>query len=372
MNVADITSLLGLIQGLLLSAVILLANRSDRPTRLLGFFILTLTLRILPFLLLRRPFGAEHRWVVWLPLYFWYTSTPLLYLYARRLMGRLNWRKDYIHLIPGAVEITVLTILLAADLWQAGPLFSPKMTYGIIGVHSFVAIVPAAVYSFLTITLLQKHQDDILKFYSNLDGKRLQWIKIAIIYLLVFAMVYTLLRYGPLPVPPEVLHIYGAISNTLAIYYLTAYGIRQVALQSVAPNFPEIQPDDKREEIGDGNDHQKLYETIENYMKEHRPYLDPHLTIAHLSENTGISERNLSRVINAESGIHFNAYVNRYRVGCAKKLLRDKNFHHYTMEGIASESGFNNKATFYQAFKLYSKLSPAAYRKQYRSTANFN
>ena len=123
MTLADLASFLGLLQGLILGVIIVVAHRPERPTGLLAAFIFTLTLRILPFLLLRSAYGAAHPWVMWLPLYFWYTSMPLLFLYTKQLTGRLRWHHDRIHLLPGALELLVFTGLLCWELSRPGPAF---------------------------------------------------------------------------------------------------------------------------------------------------------------------------------------------------------------------------------------------------------
>jgi AraC-like DNA-binding protein len=47
----------------------------------------------------------------------------------------------------------------------------------------------------------------------------------------------------------------------------------------------------------------------------------------------------------------------------AKILLRDK-LDKLTIEGIARESGFNSRASFYRAFKKYTAVSPSEFINQ--------
>ncbi len=354
MTFANIVSLLGLSQGVLLGAVIVLAHRRDRPTYLLGLFVLTLSLRIIPFLLLRTPYGAAHPSVLFLPLYFWLPCIPLVYLYCRDLAGMLDWRTDYIHLVPGLVEFLALGTLYLVDISVEGPLFPPEVQRGIIGTCTIVSIVPAAYYMYRTVQFLQGHCDYLLSYYSNLTDRDLLWIRNAFFAMIGFAVLYTLLVYGPLPASPEVRIPFGAMGNTAIIYYVAFYGIRQLSVKR--------QPSDPEPESS--TDHEPAFRELEEYMRHSRVYLDPHLTLGHLGRQVRQSERNLSRIINAGSGQNFNAYVNQYRIAAAQQMLADPDYDRYTMAGIANEAGFNTKATFYQAFRRENTVSPAVFRRQ--------
>ena len=59
----------------------------------------------------------------------------------------------------------------------------------------------------------------------------------------------------------------------------------------------------------------------------------------------------LSKVINAGCGQNFNDFVNTYRVHEARCKLADPRFAHYSLVGVALESGFNSKSTFNRVFK---------------------
>ena len=368
MKIADLVSTAGILQGFLLGAFILAAHRPGRPTLLLGFFVLTCAARILPFFLIRLPSGQEHPIVLYLPVYFWYLGVPLIYLYARRLTNRLQWGKDWKHLIPGALEFVLLSSLFVMEWAVGGRLFGAATTRGILGVYTIAAIGPAAYYTYLTVRTLEARQAHLVANYSNLDRKQTKWIRNSLYAILGMAMVYTMLRYGPLPVADHVYVLFGSVTNTAIIYYLTYHGVRQLGLDRllsagvIARNgklvaAPAVGPADD-----DGQN--PTFSDIERYLSEQHAYLNPNLTVADVAAGVHCSERTVSRVINNESGAHFNGYINQYRVEKAQQLLLDHHYDHYSMEGIAAEVGFNHKATFYQAFKRETGLSPATYRRK--------
>lgn len=78
-----------------------------------------------------------------------------------------------------------------------------------------------------------------------------------------------------------------------------------------------------------------------------------------IAEAIGVNEDYLSRVFNRELGLSPWEYLNRYRVNCAKDLLRrtDDN-----IRTIAKQVGFKDQAYFSRVFHKLTGLSPNAYR----------
>jgi AraC-like DNA-binding protein len=94
-------------------------------------------------------------------------------------------------------------------------------------------------------------------------------------------------------------------------------------------------------------------------MAEQRPWLEPELTLAELAQRLGTHASLLSRVINAGCGQNFNDFINSYRVAEARRLLADPHFAHYSLVGVALESGFNSKSTFNRVFKKLDGRAPS-------------
>nr|WP_299343881.1 helix-turn-helix domain-containing protein [Allomuricauda sp.] len=106
------------------------------------------------------------------------------------------------------------------------------------------------------------------------------------------------------------------------------------------------------------------YKRFVSWLETEKPYLDPNLSLQTSSDHLSISSGYLSQIINQLSGTNFSEFVNMYRVGCAKNMLIDSEFHNYTIAAIGLEAGFNSKSAFYNAFKKHSGLTPTAYRQR--------
>lgn len=112
--------------------------------------------------------------------------------------------------------------------------------------------------------------------------------------------------------------------------------------------------------IEEKNDVQSAYTALENQLKLGL-FEDNELSLAKLSEASGLSVHLASKAINECSGGNFYDWVNLYRVEKAKTLLITTNDQ---VSKICYDVGFNSKSTFYGAFKKITNVTPAAYRKE--------
>jgi AraC-like DNA-binding protein len=94
-------------------------------------------------------------------------------------------------------------------------------------------------------------------------------------------------------------------------------------------------------------------------MADERPWLEPELTLTELAQRLRTNPALLSKVINAGCGQNFNDFVNTYRVQEARRKLADPRFGHYSLVGVALESGFNSKSTFNRVFKKLLGQAPS-------------
>ena len=94
-------------------------------------------------------------------------------------------------------------------------------------------------------------------------------------------------------------------------------------------------------------------------MAAEQPWLEPELTLTELAQRLRTTPNVLSKVINAGCGQNFNDFVNTYRVHEARRKLADPRFAHYSLVGVALESGFNSKSTFNRVFKKLLDQAPS-------------
>jgi AraC-like DNA-binding protein len=87
------------------------------------------------------------------------------------------------------------------------------------------------------------------------------------------------------------------------------------------------------------------------------------LSIGSLSERLGAQEYKLRQLINAQLGFkNFNAFLNRFRVAAAEKMLADPGKAHLGVAEVAFQVGYRSLGTFNRAFKDTTGRTPSEYR----------
>jgi AraC-like DNA-binding protein len=103
----------------------------------------------------------------------------------------------------------------------------------------------------------------------------------------------------------------------------------------------------------------EFYENVTKYMESKKPYIDNELRLVNLADQIGFSTHLLSKIINKKSGKNFNNFINEYRLNEAEELLLSNDDHN--IKTIYFDVGFNNKTSFYKAFKKKYKCTPLEY-----------
>ena len=111
----------------------------------------------------------------------------------------------------------------------------------------------------------------------------------------------------------------------------------------------------QQEEIEVNQDMKTILEAL---MQEQKVYLNENLTLAETAQQLKTNTAYLSRFINDYYQVNFSAFINRYRVEEAQKMILDDQYNNFSIEGIARSSGFKSKSTFNQVFKKITGFTP--------------
>tara|TARA_Y100001001_G_scaffold66354_1_gene63957 strand:+ start:9306 stop:9806 length:501 start_codon:yes stop_codon:yes gene_type:complete len=101
-------------------------------------------------------------------------------------------------------------------------------------------------------------------------------------------------------------------------------------------------------------------------LKEDKVYLDSSITLEKVSNLMDFERYTISQVINQEFDKNFNQLINDYRIEHAVDIIdkvyqSDNKQNKIKVIDLIYDSGFNNKVTFYKAFKDRIKMTPKAY-----------
>jgi len=141
-------------------------------------------------------------------------------------------------------------------------------------------------------------------------------------------------------VAEEAIGHFGAVSSPVAAEAVAAAEAAPPALPTLAPELL------------------RWRQRLLALMAEEQPWLEPELTLTELAQRLHTNAGLLSKVINAGCGQNFNDFVNTYRVQEARRKLADARYGHYSLVGVALESGFNSKSTFNRVFKKLTGQAP--------------
>ncbi len=302
---------------------------------------------------------------------------PLIYLYVRSLVKpteKFN-RQNFWHFLPVCVYFIYRVVLYLYDRSQEGfaegyegELMQNVAVPYIEPIFSILNVISMLLYLAFTIQLFVQHRKRITQFFSDTRKVELNWIRnFLIVYVFLFVVgfifdltdtIFTDLGYKQV--------WWSHLLNAAALIYLGFMALysnpRQLKELNLSLNQHISLPDKKPE--SDPKEYQREAEKIETLFVNHTAFTNPDLTLAEVAKDVGLSSHVVSQVINSHFGVNFKEYVNRYRVEEIKNRLRNPEFSHLSIFGIAMDCGFNSKATFNRVFKAMTGLSPTEFKSQ--------
>jgi AraC-like DNA-binding protein len=109
---------------------------------------------------------------------------------------------------------------------------------------------------------------------------------------------------------------------------------------------------------------EEIRSQIIELMNVEKPYLKMDYALTEMAKDLNVLPNQLSMVINSKLNCSFPEYVNSLRIKTALELLDKASHNNLTIEAIAYESGFNNRTSFYNAFKKQTGKLPSEYLKK--------
>ncbi len=108
-----------------------------------------------------------------------------------------------------------------------------------------------------------------------------------------------------------------------------------------------------------GIEQEELIHDLKHLITKEKLYLQNDISINDIAKKLNSNRTYLSRAINKKLNMNFIAYINDLRIQEAVRGISTGKFKNLTIEGIASEVGFNNRVSFNSAFKKYTGVSPS-------------
>lgn len=286
----------------------------------------------------------------------WTSYSPLMYIYVRKVIKNKKIQlKDLVHLTP-----TITAIWLYAPLYTLSPTeklqaLRDKLIGQYIRHIDFVILFFAFIMLFYTIFTYVSFKD------ANVGYNKKRWFYWVLgsfgCYVLCMITYFTLSQLGIIDTRHDYIIMYVI---TLFIGLLTYFGYKQPEIfEGLSMN--KVLPFKKYQKTGLTETYSiELKEILATHFEEHKPYLNSELRLNDLAEKLNISRHHTSQIINEHFDASFFDFVNSYRIEEAKKLLIDQNDLNIT--DIIFSSGFNNRVSFYKAFKKHTGTTPSLFK----------
>lgn len=277
---------------------------------------------------------------------------PAFYLFVKKLIDdkTLFCQKDLIHFVPSIIAIPF-------TMWP----------------QTIIAIGTISQFIYAAITFLLIHQYHHIIFANRADAETLKihWIGYVLSSFLILGVI-DLIRLNMQPYIVIQLNLFGQFITTLfSLLLVTFLLIKLLEKPEIFSDFTK-----KKQHINNDVDNtlindqtlaqsieKSIYESLEILIIEKELFKQPRLSLADLSAETGLLERDISRAINLISKMNFCEFINTLRIQMVVNYLKTSQD---SILDIALASGFNSKSSFNTVFKKQMHMTPSQYIKNNR------
>lgn len=349
----------------LLGIYLVLTKKGNKVTnRILGIFFLLWAYDFFEGALLLHGFYLEHPNAALWTESFLFLYGPLIYFYTLFTLDKkrefrisdlshlilfflsfLALLKIY-HLQPTSIKLDIMKEISALN--QPAESF---MGFLIVYAHIFY-------YIFLSYKKIKSAVRDLENYYSY---PTLQWLRkllISLAIILSVSVISSILQFLGATIYFTISIIVILLSMGILVGRLIFKALDQQS--PILPQSPEKKypGSDLTESEASG-----IQSKILKALKKDELYLDPELSLNHLSEKIGIGKRRVSQVINERMGKSFFDLVNTHRIEKAKQIFKESKDAKLTVLEVMYEVGFNSKSSFNTQFKNKTGLTPSEFLK---------
>ncbi len=318
-----------------------------------------------------RSMGYPISWLVHLSPPIILLMGPALWFYIKSLtMQKFRFQAEYLlHFLP----FLFVFAMFYFSIWQL-PVEervaieqskSFRYTY-IFPVSVFLIAASTQGYYWWGWWMIKKYKQRLSQYFSSIQKFDLKWMSFLLIAAIVFhagiSLLY-ILDYFLNLMPYDTLQIIGYSFASIFIFVIGFYGIKQGSVfteRSVRVNLDQKQ--EERLKLQNLSREEKVFvDYLIDFMKREKPYLNPEITLADLSQQLQKPADFLSGILNARLNKSFYDFINYYRIMEFKAQVLKADFTQFSILGVAFECGFNSKAAFYRAFRKNEGITPGAY-----------
>ena len=372
----EILALLGIIQGMLLCLFFFKVEKNKAANQHILIGILLAISYMLLFVYADNPFVATGNIPLKLLLRVLIFPIPVFFYFYFRFLatGAKSYQKwDYMHAIPTLLAFVVVLFSYLKE-GEAKPILTSGATLDFARTSFyfiFCQSMTVLLYAKLSFYSIFDLKLEVYDAYSNLIEKEQKWLKRTILGMFVVGFLGILSSALGLKAMYHPVFDFSTISNYVYVFFgaiaIAFYWISYKAIQQPELFRPYTDLTNKKEKYSHSaltsKNAKSLAISLTDLMSEQQLFLQPNLKLTDVATQLNISTKILSQLLNQYFQQSFYDFVNTYRIEAAKTKLIDPNFTHLSIQGIALESGFKSKSTFYSLFKKVMGMTPAQFQK---------
>lgn len=361
------------VQGFLLSFLLFRKQQNKIANKVLASIILLISVDLIVQYLTAIKLYEQFPFVFGVTISFPFIYGPLFYFYTLALTKRVDtFKPKYLfHLIPA-----LLYFLSFSPFYF---LLDQEKFYVIKGLSSFNSpafailnfLVPYSglIYTALALRIIRQFNEGLKNNFSNIDKIKITWLQ----YLTILSIgVWLVSAFNPLlAILLDNIISQEKITYIVVSIFIFAIGYEALRKPEVFGNVIAESEKDFPLRIKGKYERSSLTEEEINRIKnlliqlmDHKKlYLNPKLTLSHISEELGVSNHNLSEVLTKAFDKNFYDFVNIYRVKEFKERIKNPEFNSYSLLALALDSGFSSKSSFNSNFKKITNMTPSEFRK---------
>jgi AraC-like DNA-binding protein len=248
---------------------------------------------------------------------------PAFYLYAQSLIDskfRAKWIQ-LLHLAPFIFFEIFAYVLHEPYVLEDFLNFDATLWFR--SLFSYASLLSWVTYNYVTAVSLYRHRKRLVNEFSSIESnKRVGWL----IFIVVFYNVYTfasviiallsILLDISFPLSP----VYNYSAMLLMVYILGFYGLQQ-KIVPLEVETEEGKSERYSQSLLSTERKAEIRQSLENYFKRKRPFLNPELSMDMISEALGFPKYQITEVLNMDIGKNFFQFVNDFRVAEVIKML---------------------------------------------------
>nr|AWJ66239.1 transcriptional regulator, AraC family [uncultured bacterium] len=339
---------------------IIVMTTSIKKNYPIAYLILAFSIILFQYVLYWTRYEEKIPYLSLLPPLCYYVTGPLLYLYFLNLYKKKVSFNYVLHFFPAFIILipNFVILLKVLGLYE----MTAKIPFVYLAQQHWYIVIHMIIYIVAISWLIFKNRAS----ESEYEKVRANWSKVLILlyalFVLSYISYYVLVNFSFFNSQWD--YMISAMMS-LSIYTIGYFIVKQPSIFDGELHANLFLPIKNKNETLENSLLNEFYLNIIKHMESKKPYRDNELRLVNLADQLGFSTHLLSQIINNKSGNNFNHFINEYRLKEAEELLISTE--NTQIKSIYFDVGFNNKATFYKAFKMKHHCTPSEFKEKLKN-----